>query len=104
MKKTSYKDSTTPEIVRSLGENYKEYRLRKQLTQGEVAAETGLTIATISKFESGTAANISFSTFLRLLKAIGRIDDMSWVLPAVADHSQEEGERKVRRIRRKKKA
>lgn len=100
MKKVSYKDCTTAEIVRSLGASYKEYRLRKRLTQGDVAQQTGLTIATISKFESGMATNISFATFLLLLKAVGRIDDMAGVLPPLTDQT-EEGVRKVHRIRNK---
>lgn len=102
MKGITFKESTTAEIVRALGANYKEYRLRKRLTQSDVAEMTGLTIATISKFESGMASNISFSTFLQLLKAVGRIDDMTDVLPALRDADPENSARRVRRIRHKK--
>ncbi len=103
MKGITFKESTTAEIVRALGANYKEYRLRKRLTQSDVAETTGLTIATISKFESGMAANISFATFLQLLKAVGRIDDMTDVLPALRDvDTENSAPRRVRRIRHKK--
>ena len=44
---------STPELVRLLGVRFKEYRLRCNLTQKEVAELTGLGLTTIHKFEWG---------------------------------------------------
>ena len=55
---------STPELVRLLGMRFKEYRMRCNLTQKEVAELTGLGLTTIHKFENGTAGNLSLSTFL----------------------------------------
>ena len=57
---------STPEMVRLLGNRFKEYRLRCNLTQKEVAELSGVGMTTIHKFENGTAGNISLSTFILL--------------------------------------
>ena len=61
---------STPELVRLLGMRFKEYRMRCNLTQKEVAELTGLGLTTIHKFENGTAGNLSLATFLLLLKVV----------------------------------
>ena len=72
---------STPELVRLLGVRFKEYRMRCNLTQKEVAKLTGLGLTTIHKFENGTAGNLSLATFLLLLKVVGQIDAINDVLP-----------------------
>ena len=59
---------STPELVRLLGERFKEYRMRCNLTQKEVDEQSGIGLTTIHKFENGTAGNLSLSTFILLLK------------------------------------
>ena len=94
---------SVPELVRMLGARFKEYRMRADLTQKEVAEQSGLTIATIHKFESGAASNISLGTFLLLLKAIEQIEVLDDVLPDLPEspflYNQE---KKIQRIRHKK--
>ena len=65
---------STPELVRMLGERFKEYRMRCDLTQKEVSELSGVGLTTIHKFENGTASNLSLSTFIPLLKVIGQIN------------------------------
>ena len=59
---------STPELVRMLGERFKEYRMRCDLTQKEVSELSGVGLTTIHKFENGTAGNISLSTFILLME------------------------------------
>lgn len=93
---------SVPELVRLLGTRFKEYRMWANLTQKEVAERTALTVATIHKFETGTAVNISFRTFLLLLKAIGRIDALDDLLPELPESPYlYKGDKKVQRIRHK---
>lgn len=66
-----YYEYSIPELVRLLGSRFKEYRMRANMTQKEVAEQSGLTVTTIHKFESGAASNLSLGTFLLLMKAIG---------------------------------
>ncbi len=76
---------STPEIVRLLGSRFKEYRLRCNLTQREVAELSGIGLTTIHKFENGTADNLSLSTFILLLKVVGQIDALDDLLPELPE-------------------
>ncbi len=100
---TDYYEYSVPELVKLLGTRFKEYRMRANLTQKEVAEQAGLTVATIYKFESGTATNVSLGTFLLLLKAIGQIDALDELLPELPESPYlYKQEKKVQRIRHKK--
>ena len=78
---------TTPELVRRLGERFKDYRMRCNLTQKEVAERSGIGLTTIHKFENGSAGNISLSTFILLLKVVGQINALDDVLPELPEKS-----------------
>ena len=81
---TDYFEYSAPELVKLLGSRFKDYRLRANLTQKEVAETTGLSILTIHRFENGTVNNISLATFLLLMKAVGCINDLDALMPKVA--------------------
>ena len=95
---------STPELVRLLGVRFKEYRMRCNLTQKEVAELTGLGLTTIHKFENGTAGNLSLATFLLLLKVVGQIDAINDVLPELppSPYLMRKDEKKAQRIRHTK--
>lgn len=96
---------TTPELVRRLGERFKDYRMRCNLTQKEVAERSGIGLTTIHKFENGSAGNISLSTFILLLKVVGQINALDDVLPELPEspYLMCKNEKKVQRIRHSKK-
>lgn len=99
-----YEYSTT-ELVRLLGERFKEYRMRCNLTQKEVAEQSGIGLTTIHKFENGTAGNLSLSTFILLLKVIGQVDALDDVMPELPEspYLVRKEEKKAQRIRHTKK-
>lgn len=96
---------TTLELVRRLGERFKDYRMRCNLTQKEVAERSGIGLTTIHKFENGSAGNISLSTFILLLKVVGQINALDDVLPELPEspYLMRKNEKKVQRIRHSKK-
>ena len=95
---------STPELVRLLGERFKEYRMRCNFTQKEVAELSGIGMTTIHKFENGTACNLSLSTFILLLKVIGQVNALDDVLPELPESPYLiRKEKKVQRIRHAKK-
>ena len=55
---TEYYEYSIPELLRMLVARFKDYRLRSNMTQKEVAEQSGLTITTIHKFENGTGGNL----------------------------------------------
>ena len=94
---------STPELVRMLGERFKEYRMRCDLTQKEVSELSGVGLTTIHKFENGTAGNLSLSKFILLLKVIGQINYLDDLLPElpVSPYLMRRNEKKAQRIRHK---
>lgn len=100
---TDYYEYSIPELVKLLGERFKDYRLRSNMTQKEVSEQSGITISTIHKFENGLSNNISLGTFLLLMKAVGQIDGLDGLMPELPESAYlVKEEKKVQRIRHKK--
>lgn len=99
-----YYEYSAPELVRMLGLRFKEYRLRANLTQKEVAEMAGVSILTIHRFENGTVGNISLGTFLLLLKTVGCINDLDSLMPEQPEspYLYKEKNKKIQRVRHKK--
>lgn len=95
---------STPELVRLLGSRFKECRMRCNLTQQEVADQSGVGLTTIHKFENGTAGNLSLSTFILLLKVVGRINAFDDLLPELPESPYliRRNDKKAQRIRHSK--
>jgi transcriptional regulator with XRE-family HTH domain len=95
---------STPEIVQMLGSRFKDYRMRCDLTQKEVADKSGIGLTTIHKFENGTAGNLSLSTFILLLKVVGQVNALDDILPELppSPYLMRSEEKKAQRIRHTK--
>lgn len=57
------------EKEKELGRQIKQARLRKNMTQEEMASRVGVTVATISRLESGR--NSMLSTFIKVVEVLG---------------------------------
>ena len=92
---------STPELVRLLGSRFKEYRMRCNLTQKEVAEQSGIGLTTIHKIENGTANSLSLSTFILLLRVVGQVNALDDVLPELPEspYLVRREEKKAQRIR-----
>ena len=92
---------STPELVRLLGSRFKEYRMRCNLTQKEVAEQSGIGLTTIHKFENGTANSLSLSTFILLLRVVSQVNALDDVLPELPEspYLVRREEKKAQRIR-----
>ena len=98
-----YYEYSIPELVELLGRRFKDYRLRSEMTQKDVADQSGIAITTIHKFENGKAGNVSLGTFLLLMKAIGCADQLDDILPELPESAYLVNDgKKVQRIRHKK--
>ncbi len=98
-----YYEYSVPELVRILGSRFREYRMRAGMTQKDVSEQSGITVTTIHKFETGIASNISLGTFLLLLKAIEQIGAIDELLPELPESPYlYVRQKKVQRIRHKK--
>ena len=98
-----YYEYSIPELISLLGQRFKDYRLRSEMTQKDVAEQSGITINTIHKFENGKAGNMSLGTFLMLMKSISCIQQLDEVLPELPESAYLVNEgKKVQRIRHRK--
>ena len=99
-----YSEYSVTELVRLLGSRFKDYRLRANMTQKEVAEMSGLSLMTIHRFENGTVKNISLGSFLLLLKAIGSINDLNELMPEQPEspYLYDDNQKKAQRVRHKK--
>ena len=100
----NYSDYSAPELVRMLGSRFKDYRLRANMTQKEVAEMAGVSVLTVYRFENGTVTNMALSSFLLLLKAIGCINDLSELMPEQPEslYLHNGNQKKIQRVRHKK--
>lgn len=97
-----YYEYSIPELISLMGQRFKCYRLRSEMTQKDVAEQSGITINTIHKFETGKAGNLSLGTFFLLMKAIGCIDQLNELLPDLPESAYlVTAGKKVQRIRHK---
>ena len=99
-----YSEYSVTELVRLLGSRFKDYRLRANMTQKEVAEMSGLSMMTIHRFENGTVKNISLSSFLLLLKAVGSINDLNELMPEQPEspYLYDDHQKKAQRVRHRK--
>ena len=99
-----YSEYSVTELVRLLGSRFKDYRLRANMTQKEVAEMSGLSMMTIHRFENGTVKNISLGTFLLLLKAVGSINDLNELMPEQPEspYLYDDNQKKAQRVRHRK--
>lgn len=102
--KEDYSDYSAPELVQMLGLRFKDYRMRANMTQKEVAEMAGLSVLTIHRFENGTVKNISLGTFLLLLKSVGCINNLDELMPEQPEspYLYKDNHQKAQRVRHKK--
>lgn len=100
------KSLTTPEVIRNLGLRFRDYRLRLRMTRKEVSEVASIGMTTLYRFESGNMTDISFTTLLRLLKAIGLGENWDALLPELPEspYMYDDNEKKVQRVRKSKKS
>ena len=66
-------------VLRDLGQRLRQARLRRNLSQQELADRAGLNRATISEYERG--ASTSTLTLVQVLRALEMLDELAGFLP-----------------------
>jgi len=69
-------------ILNELGSRISMYRLNRNMTQGALAAEAGVSTPTIQRAESG--ASIQLLKLIRILRALNLIANMESFVPELA--------------------
>lgn len=71
-----------PMIMKRIGEKLKKARLKQNITQMNLAEESGISLSTLKKMENGETS--SFDALLRMLRTLGFLD----VLQPLIDEEQ----------------
>lgn len=69
---------TDQAILSEIGDRFRELRLRKNLTQQELAHRAGLSVTAIKSLESG---HTRLATAVAVLRELGRLNDLDRFLP-----------------------
>ena len=78
MNPSEYTLSTPEETARALAEKVRALRLEKQWKQSTLAERSGVSLASLRRFER--TGLVSLQNLLRLIFALGRLDDFSELL------------------------
>lgn len=97
------KNESPVEIIRDLGSRFRDYRMRLNMTQQQLSDMTAVSIPTIYKFENGRMTDMSVSTLIKLMTAIGLSDNWKQLLPILPESPyMYKGNKKKQRIRHPK--
>ena len=92
-----------PAILQRLGGRIRDYRIRMEMTQGELADKSGVSMGTVVRIEQGKA--VSTLLLITLLRTLGVLENLETLLPELGispiQLRKMQG-RKVQRIRHKK--
>jgi Helix-turn-helix. len=97
------KSLAIPEVIRNLGLRFRDYRLRLRMTRKEISEAASIGMTTLYRFESGNMTDISFSSLLRLLKAIGLAENWEVLIPELPEspYLYDDNNKKVQRVRKR---
>ncbi|MGJ8676907.1 MAG: helix-turn-helix domain-containing protein [Akkermansiaceae bacterium] len=74
---------TDDTIIAEMGERVRQVRLGKNMTQGELAEESGIAKRTLERFEKGDS--IQLTNLVRILRTLGYVDELINLVPEPAD-------------------
>ena len=74
----NYNLLTSKEVAKSLSDRLKNLRLSKKWKRTTLAERSGVSVASLIRFEQ--TAQISLNNLLRLLSALGRLDEVNKLL------------------------
>lgn len=99
----SNKALAAPDVIRNLGERFRDYRMRMRMTRKEVSVAADIGMTTLYKFETGNMTDISFSTLYRLMRAIGVGENWDALIPELPEspYTYYDDMRKMQRVRHK---
>jgi transcriptional regulator with XRE-family HTH domain len=72
-------DTAEKAVLATLGERLARYRLNRNLTQAELAAEAGVSLPTVVRMEAGSSTQLS--RFLRVLRALQLLENLEALIP-----------------------
>lgn len=101
--KTMWTELSDPAIMREIGRRIRDYRIRMEMTQQELAEKSGVSMGTVVRVESGKT--ISLLLMISLLRTMGLLENIEVLMPEIRVSPMQMRKmqgRKVMRVRHKK--
>ena len=92
-----------PAILQKIGGRIRDYRIRMEMTQGELAERSGVSMGTIVRVEQGNP--ISTLLLISILRTMGLLENLEVLLPELSISPLQMRKlqgKKIQRIRHKK--
>lgn len=92
-------------ILQRLGGRVRSYRMRMEMTQGELAERSGVSLGTIVRIESGDS--VSVLLLISVLRTLGLLENLETLLPELGISPMQMRKmqgRKQQRVRHRKEA
>ena len=70
---------TDEAILEHVGDRVRQLRLRRDITQDQLAKDSGVGKSTIERFEKGHS--IQLNSFIRILRSVGKLDELIGLIP-----------------------
>ena len=80
---TDIYERSNNDIASELGKRFRDYRIALRLTQKEIADKSGVSVMTLVRFEKGEGGSIRLDTFVSLMRAIQRLDEIAESIPEI---------------------
>ena len=82
LEQMDWKTLSNPAIMIEIGKRLKSYRIRKNLSQKELASRAGISTLSVQNLEKGRFVTmVTFISILRMLKLLGNIETLVPELP-----------------------
>ncbi|WP_051638645.1 helix-turn-helix transcriptional regulator [Butyrivibrio sp. NC2002] len=93
-----------PSYIAEIKRKIKQCRIKLEMTQKELADKSGVSLRSIQRFENGE--EISFANFIKIIYAVGLIDNVNDAIPDMEKGSsvllERERHAEKKRVRKKK--
>lgn len=96
-------EMSDPSILQKMGNRIREYRMRMEMTQSELAEKSGVSMGTIVRIEQGNP--VSTLLLVSILRSLGLLENLEILLPELGISPMQMRKmqgRKVLRVRHKK--
>lgn len=96
---------TSQAVLKQLAERVKKYRIDMNLSQADFSQKAGISLRSITNFESGS--DVKLSNFIKILKALELADNLDVLVPDISKRpssflAAEKQKQRVRKNSRKK--
>lgn len=77
-----WKELSDPVILQRLGARVRDYRMRMEMTQSELAERSGVSMGTVVRLERGDT--VSVLLLISILRTLGVLDNFENLLPELS--------------------